>query len=84
MDVDCCSDAQYQRLQQSMSACHHGPGISAHGYVQLYKYVMRAGNAFTVSNRAYILLIICTLAYSYFNVGIVTVLSARVIMNVMV
>ena len=32
MDVDCCSDAQYQRLQQPMSACHHWSGLSTHGY----------------------------------------------------
>ena len=32
MDVDCCSDAQYQRLQQPMPACHHWPGLSAHSH----------------------------------------------------
>ena len=32
MNVDCCSDAQYQRIQQPMPACHHWPGISAHSH----------------------------------------------------
>ena len=32
MDVDCCSDAQYQRIQQPMPACHHWPGLSAHSH----------------------------------------------------
>ena len=32
MDVDCRSDAQYQRIQQPMPACHHLPGLSAHSH----------------------------------------------------
>ena len=32
MDVDCCSDAQYQRLQQPVPACHYWPGLSANSH----------------------------------------------------
>ena len=36
MDVDCCSDSQYQRLQQPMPPRHHWPGLSAHGYSTVF------------------------------------------------